>query len=307
MAFFNEKSVLWYNGEFRAWKDATIHVMSHVCHYGSSIFEGIRCYEGVTGPAVFRLREHMLRLVRSCKVYRMDLPYELEVLEEACLQVLRKNDLKEAYIRPLAFRGYHSLGVDPTNCPINVVIGAWPWGTYLGQEALEQGVDVCVSSWQKFRPNTLPAMAKAGGHYLNAQLVKMEAKLNGFAEGILLDANGYVSEGSGENLFLVMDNRVYTSPVCASILPGITRDSVLALLKEMNVELVEQIIPREMLYIADEIFLTGTAAEITPVRSVDRISIGKGRRGEICGALQERFFAIVKGQVADTYNWLTPV
>ncbi len=307
MSSFNENSYLWFNGEFRLWKDATIHVMSHVVHYGSSVFEGIRCYDNPRGPVIFRLKEHIRRMYRSAKIYRMEIPYPEETVVQACKDVIVKNQLSEAYIRPIVFRGYHSLGVDPSACPVEVVIGAWPWGKYLGSTALEEGVDVCVSTWQKFRPNTLPAMAKSGGNYLNSQLVKLEAKINGFVEGILLDSNGYISEGSGENIFLVVDGKMYTPPYSASILPGITRNSAIQLAKELGIEVIETFIPREMLYIADEVFFTGTAAEITPIRSIDRIPIGKGKPGEITLAIQKRFFDIIRGDAEDKYHWLTPV
>ncbi|MFQ5632042.1 MAG: branched-chain amino acid transaminase [bacterium] len=301
---FDEKSLIWFNGEFRPWSGATIHVMSHVVHYGSNVFEGIRCYNTAKGPAIFRLKEHILRLYRSAKVYRMEIPFEIEDLVQACVDLVRKNQYNEAYIRPFAFRGYGVLGIDPTNCPVDVVIGLWPWGKYLGNEALEKGVDVCVSSWQKFRPNTIPAMAKAGGQYLNSQLVKLEAQSNGFVEGILLDAQGYVSEGSGENIFVILDGRAYTTPLASAILPGITRECAMTLLDELEIEVIDQPLPREMLYIADEVFFTGTAVEITPIRSIDKIQIAHGKPGEITKAVQKRFFEVVKGNVEDKYNWL---
>lgn len=307
MAGFNEKSVVWMNGEFRPWGEATIHVMSHVVHYGSSVFEGIRCYNHPRGPMIMRLQEHLLRLYRSAKIYRMEIPYPQEELEQVCKEIIRRNQLKEAYLRPIVYRGYGALGVDPTPCPVDVAIGAWEWGRYLGQSALDEGVDVCVSTWQKVRANTMPAMAKSGGQYLNSQLVKLEAILNGFVEGILLDSHGYVSEGSGENIFLVMDGKLYTPPISASILPGITRDSVITLARELGVEVIETFIPREMLYIADEVFFSGTAAEITPIRSVDHVRIGSGKPGKLTRALQKRFFDIVSGEAEDRYNWLTPV
>lgn len=307
MAAFDEDKLLWFNGKMIAWREAKIHVMSHVVHYGSSIFEGIRCYNTPAGPKILRLEDHLRRMVASCRVYRMEMPFTVEQIAAACKAVIRENDLREAYIRPIAFRGYYSLGINPANCPVDVAVGAWPWGTYLGEKALEEGVDACVSSWQKFRENTLPAMAKAGGQYLNAQLVKMEARANGFAEGILLDTNGFISEGSGENLFLVAEGKVITSPISAAILPGITRDMTVTLLKEEGIEVVETFMPREMLYMADEIFFTGTAAEITPVRSVDHIKVGDGKRGRICQLVQKRFFEIVRGEVEDRHHWLTSV
>lgn len=301
---FDDKSLIWFNGEFRPWQEATIHVMSHVVHYGSSLFEGMRCYKTIKGPAIFRLEEHILRLYRSAKVYRMEIPFVSNDLIKACVELVRRNKYDEAYIRPVVFRGYGTLGIDPSHCPVDVVIGLWPWGKYLGSEALEEGVDVCVSSWQKFRPNTIPAMAKAGGQYLNSQLVKLEAKSNGYVEGILLDSSGYVSEGSGENIFAILDGRAYTSPNASAILPGITRDCALTLLKEQQIEIIEQPIPREMLYIADEVFFTGTAVEITPIRSIDKIKIANGKPGEITKAIQNRFFNIIEGSVDDQYNWL---
>lgn len=301
---FDEKSLIWFNGEFRPWSEATIHVMSHVVHYGSNVFEGIRCYRTRRGPAIFRLGEHITRLFRSAKIYRMEVPFTYEDIVQACMQLVIRNKHEEAYIRPIVYRGYGTLGVDPTRSPVEVAIGLWPWGKYLGEEALDQGVDVCVASWQKFQVNTIPAMAKAGGQYLNSQLVKMEAKVNGYAEGILLDSSGCISEGSGENIFIIIDGRAYTTPFASSILPGITRDSAMTLLRELDVEVVEQPIPRELLYIADEVFFTGTAAEITPIRSVDRVPVGNGKPGELTRAVQKRFFDIVRGDAEDKYNWL---
>lgn len=298
---------IWRNGRFVDWDDAQIHVLSHVVHYASSVFEGIRCYATQDGPAIFRLTDHMRRLVHSAKIYRMELPYTREELEAAAVETVRVNGLEESYIRPLALRGYGSLGVDPTPCPVDCYIAVWPWGAYLGREALEEGVDVMVSSWSRIAPNTLPALAKAAANYMNAQLIKMEALTNGYAEGIALDAQGYVSEGSGENLFLVSQGVLYTPPLGASVLPGITRDTVIRLAREGGLKVVEKIIPRESLYIADEVFFTGTAAEITPVRSVDRITVGRGRRGDITAQLQETFFDLVKGRVEDSRGWLTPV
>ncbi|RMD91399.1 MAG: branched-chain amino acid transaminase [Calditrichaeota bacterium] len=307
MPAFNEDSLIWFNGEFRRWKDATIHVMSHVVHYGSSVFEGIRCYAGTEGPVIMRLEDHIRRLFRSAKIYRYEMPYSEQEIQQACKDVIVKNDLREAYIRPIVFRGYGTLGVDPSNCPIDAVIGAWPWGKYLGQSALEEGVDVNVSTWQKMHANTMPTMAKAGGQYLNSQLVKLEAKIHGFVEGILLDSNGYVSEGSGENVFLVLDGKLYTPPFSSGILPGITRDSVITLAEEIGVPVIETFIPREMLYIADEVFFTGSAAEITPIRSIDKIAVGTGKPGKITRAIQKRFFDIISGEAEDKYHWLTPV
>lgn len=303
---FDENSTLWFNGEYKRWRDATIHVMSHVIHYGSCVFEGLRCYPDVNGGAsIFRLKEHIDRLYKSAKIYRMQIPYTEEELCEVCVDVLRKNEYKDAYIRPFAFRGYGTLGVDPRPNPVDVVIGAWVWGKYLGSEALDNGVDVRVSSWAK--PAGIPALSKAGGHYLNSQLVKMEAAADGYIEGILLDQNGYVSEGSGENIFILMDGKCYTSPIASSILKGITRDCAMTFLKEEGIELQETFIPREMLYLADEIFFTGTAAEITPIRSIDKVMIGNGKPGDVTKRIQKRYFDVINGKVEDKYNWLTRV
>lgn len=295
---------IWFNGELVEWDKATVHVMSHVVHYGTSFFEGIRCYETPQGPAIFRLTPHMQRLIDSAKIYRTTIPYTLDQLVAAVKETVRANRLRSGYIRPVVFRGYGEIGVNPQNNPVEVAIATIEWGKYLGAEAMEQGVDVCVSSWNRFAPNTMPALAKAGGNYMNSQLIKMEALANGYAEGIALDADGHVSEGSGENLFLVRNGVVYTPPLTSSILSGITRDTVMTLLREMGVEVREQVLPREMLYIADELFFTGTAAEVTPIRSVDRITVGAGRRGPITAAVQEAFFGIVQGERPDRYGWL---
>ncbi len=299
---------IWHNGRFIRWDEATIHVLSHVVSYGSSVFEGIRCYATPSGPAVFRLREHIRRMFDSAKIYRMEnLGYSAEQLGEAMLELVRVNKMDSCYIRPIVLRGYGEMGVNPLKNPIDVYIACWSWGKYLGEEALAEGVDVCVSSWTRIAPNTLPALAKAGANYMNSQLMKMEALANGYSEGIALDAAGYVSEGSGENIFVVRDGKLHTPPLGASVLPGITRDSVLLLARELGIPLVETIIPRELLYIADEVFFSGTAAEITPIRSIDRIPIGKGRRGPLAEKLQKEFFAIVNGTKPDRHGWLTPV
>ena len=295
---------IWFNGRLVPWDEANIHVLSHVVHYGSSFFEGIRCYETSQGTAIFRLTPHMRRLYDSARIYRTEIPYSLETLVAAVKATVRANGLRSGYIRPVVYRGYGEIGVNPLPNPVEVAIATIEWGKYLGAEAMEQGVDVCVSSWNRFAPNTIPALAKAGGNYLNSQLVKLEALANGYAEGIALDTNGNVSEGSGENLFLVRDGVVYTPPVGASILNGITRDTVITLLGELGVTVREQIIPREMLYLADELFFTGTAAEVTPVRSVDRITVGVGRRGPLTGEVQAAFFAVVQGEREDRYGWL---
>jgi branched-chain amino acid aminotransferase len=298
---------IWRNGKFIAWDDARVHVLSHVIHYGSSVFEGIRCYETATGPAIFRLREHVRRLADSAKIYRMDkLAYSQEELAGAMVELVRVNNMKSCYIRPVVFRGYGDVGVNGINNPVEVYMACWEWGKYLGDEALASGVDVCVSSWTRIAPNTLPALAKAGANYMNSQLIKMEAVTNGYTEGIALDSSGTVSEGSGENLFVVRDGTLITPPLAASVLPGITRDTILRLAKDLGIPVEHQSIPREMLYIADELFFSGTAAEITPIRSVDRITIGAGKRGPITEALQREFFAIVNGAKADRHNWLTP-
>ena len=282
--------------------------MTHALHYGTSVFEGIRCYSTTNGPAVFRLREHIRRMFDSSKIYRMDITkHTQEQISDACLDVVRVNGLKACYVRPLAFRGYGEVGVLSLKNPIDVYIICWEWGKYLGPEAIEEGVDVCVSSWTRIAPNTLPAMAKVAANYMNSQLMKMEAVLNGYAEGIALDTTGYVSEGSGENVFLVRDGRIYTPPLGTSALPGITRDTVITLAREAGLTVTEQAIPREWLYIADELFFTGTAAEITPIRSVDKIKIGTGRRGPTTEKLQRAFQAIITGEVADRFGWLTAV
>lgn len=297
---------IWFNGKLVPFEDAKIHVLSHVIHYGSSVFEGIRCYKTEKGSAVFRLPEHMRRLVDSAKIYRMEAPYDLDALTEATLKTISNSGLESCYIRPVIYRGMGSLGVNPLNNDVDTFIAVWEWGAYLGAEALEQGVDVQVASWNRMAPNTFPAMAKAGGNYLNASLVKMNAVLNGYSEGIMLSVDGHVAEGSGENLFVIRDGTIYTAPVSLSILPGITRDAIVRLARDRGYNVVEKQIPREALYIADELFFTGTAAEVTPIRSVDKYKIGEGRRGPITAELQEAFFDVIqKGN--DPYGWLTPV
>lgn len=299
---------IWHNGKFIRWDEAKIHVLSHVVSYGSSVFEGIRCYETVQGPAVFRLPEHTRRLRDSAKIYRMELPFTDAELNQATVELISRNHLKSCYVRPIVLRGYGDMGVMPTkNNPTEIYMACWEWGKYLGPEALAEGVDVCVSSWTRMAPNTLPPMSKAGGNYLNSQLVRMEAAVNGYAEGIALDASGYVSEGSGENIFLIRDGKIVTPPLGASVLPGITRDAAIKIANKLGYQVVEALIPRELLYLADEIFFTGTAAEVTPVRSVDRIAIGAGRRGPVTEAIQTEFFKIVEGRAADEFGWLTPV
>jgi branched-chain amino acid aminotransferase len=299
---------IWHNGRFIRWEDATIHVLSHVVSYGSSVFEGIRCYATPAGPVIFRLREHVRRMVDSAKIYRIEnLGYSAGQLAEAMLELVRVNKMDSCYLRPIALRGYGDMGVNGMKNPIDVYIACWSWGKYLGDEALAEGVDVCISSWNRFAPNTLPALAKAGANYMNSQLIKMEAVTNGYSEGIALDTEGYVSEGSGENIFVVRDGIIHTPPLGASVLPGITRDSILALARDLGIPTVETIIPREMLYIADEVFFSGTAAEITPIRSVDRIAVGSGRRGPIAEKLQREFFGVINGTREDRYGWLTAV
>jgi branched-chain amino acid aminotransferase len=299
---------IWRNGELINWNDANVHVLTHALHYGSSVFEGIRCYETAKGPAVFRIKEHFRRMFDSSKIYRMDIPrFTRAQLEDACTEVVRVNGLKSCYIRPVVFRGYGEMGVLPLKNPIEVYICCWEWGKYLGAEAIEKGVDVCVSSWTRIAPNTLPAMAKVAANYMNSQLIKMEAVLNGYAEGIALDAAGYVSEGSGENIFLIRDGIIYTPTLGTSALPGITRDTAITLAREAGIEVREQALPREWLYIADELFFTGTAAEITPIRSVDKIAIGSGSRGPITKKLQKAFEEILTGKAEDRFGWLTHV
>jgi branched-chain amino acid aminotransferase len=297
---------IWHNGKLIAWDDAQIHVMSHVVNYGSSVFEGIRCYAPPSGPAIFRVKEHTQRLLDSAKVYRIDVDHTREELISAMVDLVKTNGVWPCYMRPIILRGYGEAGVNPFNSPTEVYICNYPWGKYLGSDA-EQGVDVCVSSWTRIAPNTLPAMAKSGANYMNSQLIKMEAIINGYVEGIALDANGYVSEGSGENVFVVRNGTLQTAPLGNSVLPGITRDSVLQIARGLGIPVVEQGIPRELLYIAEEAFLTGTAAEITPIRSVDKISVGKGVTGAVTKAIQKEFYGIVHGEKADRFGWLTPV
>ncbi len=300
-------SKVWFDGRLIPWDEATVHVSAHVLHYGSSVFEGIRAYATPRGPAVFCLDEHVERLFNSCKVFRIEIPYTQDEIKTAILDTIRANGHKSCYIRPLVFRGTGALGVEPRKCKVGVAILTMEWGAYLGPEAIEQGVDVGVSTWRRMAPDTFPAMAKIGGQYVNSQFAKMEAHDRGFAEGIVLDINGYVSEGSGENLFLVSRGVIYTPPLWASILEGITRRCTIQLADDLGYEVREQMIAREWLYIADELFFTGTAAEITPIRSVDGIKIGAGRRGPITEKLQQTFFGITSGKLPDRHGWLTPV
>jgi len=300
---FKEADYIWMNGELVPWKDATIHVLSHVAHYGSSVFEGIRAYKTSKGTAVFRLPEHIKRLFNSAKIYRMEIPYTEDDICSAIMETIRINKLESCYVRPLVYRGYNALGVNPFSCPVDVCLAVWEWGKYLGPEAIEKGVDVKVSTWNRMAPNTFPATAKAGANYMNSQLIKMEAILEGYVEGIALDINGWVSEGSGENLFVIIDGKLYTPPLGASILAGITRNSVITIAEEEGFEIIEGMIPRETLYTADELFFTGSAAEITPISSVDKIKVGTGIRGPITEKLQKRYFDIVENG-NDPYGWL---
>jgi branched-chain amino acid aminotransferase len=306
MSFENVKKV-WMSGKLVDFADAKIHVFTHALHYGSGVFEGARCYKTARGPELLRIDDHLDRLLWSAKIYRMQIPYSLEELRDATLQTIRANGFEACYIRPLAYRGFGTLGVNPLKLPVEVMIGCYEWGKYLGPEALENGVDVCCSSWTRISANSMPAMAKATANYANSQLIKMEAIINGYDEGIAMDDSGRVSEGSGENLFVVWKGRLYTPPLSASVLPGITRLSVIQLARELGMQMEEKTVPREMLYAADELFFTGTAAEITPIRSVDRIQVGAGRRGPLTTKIQTAFFDIVEGRVPDRYGWLLPV
>jgi branched-chain amino acid aminotransferase len=307
MAFEGRSDKIWYNGRFVDWDDCKIHIASHVIHYGSALFGGMRCYQTKQGSAVFRMQDHVKRLIDSCKIYRMEPEFSHDDFNEAILETIRVNQMKECYVRPIVYRGYHSLGVNPFPCPIDSAILVWEWGKYLGEEALEKGVDVCVSSWNRMAPNTFPAMAKASANYMNSQLIRMEAIVGGFVEGISLDPSGHVSEGSGENVFLVWKGKVYTPNLASSILSGITRNTVVTLAEDLGYEVVEDAIPRELLYIADEVFMTGSAAEITPIRSIDKIKIGNGKRGPVTERIQREFFAIIAGEKPDRHGWLTYV
>jgi branched-chain amino acid aminotransferase len=294
---------IWMNGKFVNWDDAHIHVLSHVIHYGSSWFEGIRCYNTAKGSALFRLDRHIQRLFDSAKIYRTPIPYTQEQIEQAILETIRVNKLQACYVRPIVYRGYGDVGVNPLGCPVDVTIAVWEWGAYLGAESLANGIDVCVSTWNRPAPNTLPAMAKAGGNYILSQLMKMEAIQEGFHEAVALDVNGNLSEGSGENLFVIKDDTIHTPQFSASLLPGITRATIIQLAEEEGYKVVVTNLPRELLYIADELFFTGTAAEVTPIRSVDKIKVGSGKPGPITVKLQERFFDIVKN-AKDPHKWL---
>jgi len=303
---FDGGKLIWLNGRMVAWNEATIHIMAHALHYGSSVFEGIRMYKTPAGPRIFRLTDHMQRLYDSATIYRMPIPYKRHELINVCKEVIVANDLTDgAYLRPIALRGYGEIGLAPKpDHPVDVAVAAWNWGAYLGSEALEQGVDVCISSWQRVAPNTLPALAKAGGNYLSSQLISTEAKRLGFAEGIALSTDGTVSEGAGENLFVIRDGEIMTPSATSSILTGLTRDSIIKLANRLGMSVKECSIPREALYLADEMFFTGTAAEITPIRSVDRIQIGSGKRGPITERLQSTFFGLFNGETEDNHGWL---
>jgi branched-chain amino acid aminotransferase len=305
MSQIAETQWIWRDGAFIPWADATIHVLSHSVQFGSSAFEGVRAYSTPRGPAIFRLREHLTRLMMSCKIYRMDVPYTIDDLVAASRELIVRNGVESCYLRPMVVRGYGTAGMVPTGAPVEVYLPCWPWGTYLGAGALENGVDACISSWHRVEPNTIPAMAKIAGNYLSGQLIKMEAMANGYAEGIALSPSGMVSEGSGQNVFLVSGGTIVTTPLDGTILGGITRDTIMTLAREAGIPVREAHIPREMLYMADEVFFTGTAAEITPVRSIDKITIGAGKPGPVSTLMQTQYLDIVHGRVDDTHGWLT--
>ncbi|HEX3865143.1 MAG TPA: branched-chain amino acid transaminase [Gemmatimonadaceae bacterium] len=307
MAKITETEWIWRDGEFIRWADATTHILCHSLQFGSAVFEGIRCYSTPRGPAVFRLESHLERMLGSCKIYRMDVRYSIDELVAATCELVERNGVDACYIRPMVVRGYGASGMVPIDSPVEVYVPCWPWGAYLGDRALEEGIDACVSTWNRVAPNTIPSMAKVGGNYLSGQLVKMEALRNGFGEGIALTTDGMVSEGSGQNLFLVYQGELYTPTINGTLLHGITRNSILTLARDAGLTVREQELPREMLYLADEIFLCGTASEVTPVRSVDRITIGNGKRGPVTTQIQQRFLDLAKGASEDPYGWLTYV
>ncbi|MGI8508751.1 MAG: branched-chain amino acid transaminase [Gemmatimonadaceae bacterium] len=307
MSKITETDWIWHDGEFIPWADANVHVLCHSLQFGSAAFEGVRCYSTPEGPAVFRLQDHLIRLLNSCKISRMDVPYSQDELTRACCDLVERNELDACYIRPMVLRGYGAAGMVPFDSPVEVYLPCWPWGAYLGEGALENGVDVCVSSWHRMAPNTIPAIAKVAGNYLGGQLIKMEALANGFAEAVALGPDGMLSEGSGQNVFIVSKGALYTPPIDGTLLPGITRDSMLTLARDAGIPVHERAMPREALYTADEVFFTGTAAEVTPVRSVDRITVGKGRPGPITQQLQKQFLDVVNGRAADAHGWLTNV
>ena len=303
---FTAKS-LWLDGHLVPWEQANIHILSHAVHYGTCAFDGLRMYDTPKGPRILRLEDHLKRLFDSAKIYRIAIPYTLPQLVEAVRTVIRDNGLTSAYIRPFAFRGYHSLGVNPLNCPVHTAVAAWEWGAYLGEEGLEKGVSVRIASWNRPAPNTMPTMAKVAANYMNSQLIKLEALQDGFDEGIALDTFGCISEGSGENVFIVKNGVLFTPPSSSSILPGITRHCVFQLARELGVEVRQHVLPRESLYVADEVFMTGTAAEITPIAKVDNLPVGAGHRGPITQRIQEAFFGVLRGEREDTYGWMDPV
>jgi len=305
MSPFNENGKVWMNGKLVPWKDANIHIASHAVHYGSSIFEGFRAYQNTKGTAVLHLHAHIHRLFNSCKIYRMEIPYTEEEVRQAVIDTIKANGLKSGYVRPLVYRGYNSLGVNPFPNPVDCAILAWEWGQYLGEDALRDGVDVKISTWQRMAPNTFPALAKAGANYMNSQLIKMEATLEGYVEGIALNVTGHVSEGSGENLFLILDGVLHTPPLSSSVLLGITRTCIITIAGELGIPVAEDTIPREMLYIADEVFFSGSAAEITPIRSIDKIPVGSGKRGPLTKKIQDEFFGILRAEKSDSHHWLT--
>ena len=302
-----ETEWIWHDGEFIPWADAKVHVLCHSLQFGSSAFEGVRCYNTPRGAAIFRLEDHLDRLVNSCRIYRMDLAYTVDDLVAACCELVERNGLDACYLRPMVVRGYGAAGMVPFDSPVEVYLPCWPWGTYLGEGALENGIDACVSTWNRMAPNTTPAFAKIAGNYISGQLIKMEALMNGYAEAIALGPDGMLSEGSGQNVFIVHRGTLYTPLIDGTLLPGITRDSIVTLARDLGIPVREQELPREMLYVADEVFFTGTAAEVTPVRSVDRITIGDGRPGQITQQLQQRYLQTVRGEIADPHGWLTYV
>jgi branched-chain amino acid aminotransferase len=298
---------IWRDGEFIRWNDAQVHVLSHSMQFGSAVFEGIRCYDTPRGPAVFRLEDHLQRLLNSCKIYRMEVKYTVDDLVAATCELVEKNTVKACYIRPMVLRGFGAAGMVPFDSPVETYVPCWPWEAYLGHGALENGVDACISTWHRVAPNTIPAGAKVGGNYLGGQLIKMEALANGYGEGIALDTDGRVSEASGQNVFVVSKGAIYTSPINGTLLPGITRDAIITIAGELGLPVVEQPVPRESLYVADEVFLTGTATEVAPVRSLDKITIGSGKRGPITQQIQSKFLDIVHGKSEDAHGWLTVV
>jgi len=302
-----EAAFIWRDGEVIRWEDATVHLLSTAVQFGTSMFEGIRCYDTPKGPCVFRLDVHVERLFHSCRIYRMEPAYSQQEIIDACLTTVERNGLKDCYIRPMVLRGYGSAGLDPEHSPVETYIAAWPWGAYLGEEALEKGVDVCVSSWHRPAPNTFPVQAKAAGHYNNAQLIKMEAVANGYSEGLVLSTEGRLSEGGGQNVFLVRGGALVTPQLDGSLLRGVTRDAVITMAGDLGIQVQERPVPREDLYTADEVFFTGTATEVTPIRSVDRITVGEGKAGPVTKAVQNRFLAVAKGEEEDLHGWLTPV